>query len=291
MRNGPVLIVILLFIIIACDQKSYSKGKNLKKSSKSNNQFVLNTSEKTLAQRISTPPGYSRIDVPEGSFQKYLRELPLKPHGANVKYYNGSTKLSQGVYIAVVDLNIGKRDLHQCADAIIRLRAEYLWEKKLYQKIHFNFTNGFRVDYLKWMNGNRISVKGNNTYWIKKGKPSNTYKNFWKYMEIIFSYAGTLSLSKELKSTKIDQINIGNVFIQGGTPGHAVIVVDVAKNKSTGKTAFLLAQSYMPAQEIQILLNPKSKLTSPWYYTDFGNTLNTPEWSFEKSDLKKFDDE
>jgi len=40
--------------------------------------------------------------------------------------YNGLTKDNNKVYEAVVDMSIGKRDLHQYADAIMRLKAEYL---------------------------------------------------------------------------------------------------------------------------------------------------------------------
>jgi len=107
-------------------------------------------------------------------------------------------------------------------------------------------------------------------------------------MELIFNYAGTLSLSKEMKAITIDQLNIGDVFIKGGSPGHAVIVVDVATNSETGAKIFLLAQSYMPAQEIQLLKNPSNEDLSPWYSTDFGDVLNTPEWTFYKNELKRF---
>ena len=106
-------------------------------------------------------------------------------------------------------------------------------------------------------------------------------------MEIIFSYAGTLSLSKELKTVNVEDINIGDVFIQGGSPGHAVVVVDMAVDNK-GKNIFLLAQSYMPAQELQVLKNPGNALLSPWYSSDFGEVLQTPEWTFRKTDLKRF---
>lgn len=108
-------------------------------------------------------------------------------------------------------------------------------------------------------------------------------------METIFKYAGTLSLSKELTSTKVENIKIGDVFIKGGNPGHAVIVVDIAVNETTNKKAFLLAQSYMPAQETQILKNPNDKIISPWYSEDFGEELLTPEWTFSRNQLKKFE--
>ena len=82
----------------------------------------------------------------------------------------------------------------------------------------------------------------------------------------------------------------GDVFIKGGSPGHAVIVVDVAIYPQTGKKVFLLTQSYMPAQQIQILVNPANRGLSPWYElsdNDEGK-LYTPEWVFEKKDLKRF---
>lgn len=239
----------------------------------------------TLETRFNPPQGYTRIDAKLNSFTNYLRQLPLKPHGSKVRMYNGSIKHNNNVYDAVVDMPIGKRDLHQCADAVMRLRAEYLWKQKRYDEIHFNFTNGFQVDYSEWMKGKRIVVKENKTYWSAIGTPSNTYQDFWKYMEIIFSYAGTLSLSKELKVIQIKEILPGDVFIYGGSPGHAVIVVDVAVNEK-GEKKFLLAQSYMPAQETQILQNPNND--SPWYSTDFEYRLETPEWSFDRSELKRF---
>lgn len=275
MKKISYLVLLLLFLTQACAQEnSHTK--------------IINKQGNTIETRFNPPKTFKRIKSAENTFATYLRHLPLKPHGTTVRLYNGRKKLSINVYDAVVDLDIGNRDLHQCADAVMRLKAEYLWSQKRFDEIHFNFTNGFRVDYAEWMKGKRIRVQGNNTYWVNAAKPSNTYESFWKYMEIIFSYAGTISLSKELKLISIDKIKIGDVFIQGGSPGHAVIVVDMAVNTETGEKLFLLAQSYMPAQEIHILENPNNRKTSPWYSTKFGDILKTPEWSFKKADLKRF---
>jgi len=101
-------------------------------------------------------------------------------------------------------------------------------------------------------------------------------------------YAGTLSLSRELNSIRVQKIQIGDVFIKGGSPGHAVIVVDMAMNSSTGEKLFLLAQSYMPAQEIQMLTNPMNESLSPWYSTKNLDYLQTPEWKFEVNQLMRF---
>ena len=215
----------------------------------------------TVETRFQLPKGYVRI-VAANSYQSYLRKLPLKPEGSSVLYYNDETKPNNNVYAAVVDLPIGKRNLHQCADAVMRLRAEHLWNTKQYKKIHFKYTNGFNVPYSKWRQGYRVQVKGNKCTWVKSAAPSDSYKTYWKYMEVIFNYAGTMSLSKELKKTNKDSMQIGDVFIQGGFPGHAIIVIDMATNKE-GKKVFMLAQSYMPAQELQVLVNPSDSNISP----------------------------
>ncbi|MCK5824447.1 MAG: DUF4846 domain-containing protein [Ichthyobacteriaceae bacterium] len=261
---------------------------SIKTQNLSEKQNYINPLGATVETRFSLPQNFKRINVKDNSFEQYLRTLPLKPDGADVIYYDGNVKENYGVYTAVVDLEIGKRDLHQCADAVMRLRAEYLWNREQYDDIHFNFTNGMKVDYSNWMNGERINIVGNKTNWYNATSPSNEYKDFWKYMEIIFSYAGTYSLSKELKPTSTSNISIGDVFIQGGFPGHAIIVVDMAENKKTHKKVFMLAQSYMPAQDLQILVNPNSDNNSPWYSDDFGDLLETPEWNFNKEDLKRF---
>jgi len=125
---------------------------------------LLRADGKEIRTRIIPPKGYTRVHVKEGSFGEYLRNLPLRSHGTKVYYFDGREKWNRSVYCAVVDMEIGKRDLQQCADAVMRLRAEYLYGRKAYDRIHFNFTNGFRADYTKWAEGYRISVKGNETF-------------------------------------------------------------------------------------------------------------------------------
>lgn len=242
----------------------------------------------TVKDRFPTPSGFTRTTETKFSFGTFLRNLPLKPKGSQVLYYDKTVKSKPKVYDAVVDLPIGNKDLHQCADAVMRLRADYFYQQKAYDKIHFNFTNGFRVDYNRWRKGERIAVKGNKTNWMKSAKPSDSYESYWKYMETIFQYAGTASLAKELETVKISDLKIGDVFIKGGFPGHAVIVVDLAINPLNNKKIFLLAQSYMPAQELQILKNPTNKSLSPWYEAKEGELLQTPEWEFKPTDLKRF---
>ncbi|MEZ4798766.1 MAG: DUF4846 domain-containing protein [Flavobacteriales bacterium] len=86
----------------------------------------------------------------------------------------------------------------------------------------------------------------------------------------------------------MDQIAVGDVFIRGGSPGHAVIVVDMAMDTISKDVVFLLAQSYMPAQEIQILKNPNSNRLSPWYSSKIVSSLTTLRMGIEKNELKSF---
>jgi hypothetical protein len=82
-------------------------------------------------------------------------------------------------------------------------------------------------------------------------------------------------------------MTIGDVFIEAGSPGHAEIIVDMAENEN-GEKIFLLAQSYMPAQQTQILLNPNDEKISPWYSLEGYDKLVTPQWTFELNQLKRF---
>ena len=56
---------------------------------------------------------------------------------------------------------------------------------------------------------------------------------------MVFMYAGTASLSRELPTVLYTSLQPGDVFIKGGSPGHAVIVMDVAIHPNTGKKVFL----------------------------------------------------
>ncbi len=238
----------------------------------------------TLQQRFVPPPGYARTPVAARSFGQYLRDLPLQPPGSRVHTFDGRVK-PDSAYVAVIAMDVGKRDLQQCADAIIRLRAEYFFAQKAFDRIRFALTNGFVVDWPRWRAGERVAVHGEHTQWHKAAAPSANYANFRRYLDFVFTYAGTLSLDRSLTAKPLAELAIGDVFVKGGAPGHAVIVVDVAQN-STGQKAFLLAQSYMPAQEIQVLRNPDDANLSPWYRGDFRGPLRTPEWTFSRDQLK-----
>lgn len=243
----------------------------------------------TLAARIPPPPGFKRVPLPAGSFGTWLRDLPMKPAGTPVHLYNGAAKPRQDVHFAVLDVDVGTRDLQQCADAVMRLRAEWLLAAGRANAIAFNDTgSGKPIAFSRWAAGERPRISGNALTWSARARPDAGYASFRRYMDTVFAWAGTYSLERELKPVPVADIAPGDVFIKGGFPGHAVLVADVARDAATGESRFLLLQSYMPAQDIHVLKNPGMPDGSPWYPTSFGDKLVTPEWIFARDSLRRW---
>jgi Domain of unknown function (4846) len=286
-KNPPTFLMgVFILFCVGCGNQTNSP----KTAPQSAAIRLINPEGMSVKTRFDPPEGFERVEVDSASFAYYLQNLPLRKAGTYVKYFNGAVK-DDDVYDAVVAMDISDANLQQCADAIMRLRGEYFYTKNQLDSISFFLTNGFKMDYSEWIKGNRLAVSGNKTEWRKTATPSTNYSTFREYMELVFTYAGTLSLSKQLKPKPLYTQNtcnlaIGDVFCVGGSPGHAVIVVDLAVNKN-GEKLFLLAQSYMPAQETQILKNPGDATRSPWYaLTNAETTLITPEWEFSTNQLK-----
>ncbi|MBL7941385.1 MAG: DUF4846 domain-containing protein [Flavobacteriales bacterium] len=250
---------------------------------------LINPEGTTLAERIKAPEGYKRLECDEASFGQWLRNLKLKADGATVKLYTGEDKPWQHVHAAVVDMEIGNTDLQQCADACMRMRAEYLWSQQRFADIAFDLTNGFRMDYKHWRDGYRLKVDGNRTWWEKTTGLSIDYASFRNYLDRVFMFAGTLSLQNEMPKKDPLQVEPGDVFVWGGSPGHASMVVDVAVDSTSGDRIFLLAQGYMPAQEIHIILNPNDQGLSPWYSMRTDNPPRTMEWTFPEMQLRTWE--
>ena len=242
-----------------------------------------------LAVRIAPPNGCQRVAVQAGSFGHWLRDLPLKPGRPPVRLHDGALKANQSAHVAVVDIDTGRRNLQQCADAVMRLRAEYLHSAGQHGAIHFNFTSSHRADYTRWAAGYRPVIRGSSVRWARSSRADASRAGFRRYLDCVFTYAGTASLSWELRAVpRAADVQPGDVFIKGGFPGHAVLVVDVAVRSGTGESVFLLAQSYMPAQDIHMLRNPCDGALSPWYAVPSDGTLRTPEWTFTCDQLKRF---
>jgi hypothetical protein len=211
---------------------------------------------------IPVPAGFKRVPDAPYSFERFLRGLGLKKD-KTVYLYNGEKKRNQLAQFAVVDISRSKTDLQQCADVVMRLRAEYLFSEKKFDSIRF-------MDYnKKWYNWN--------------GKDNRV--RFDAYLNQVFGWCGSASLEKQLRKAKsFSAIKTGDMLISGGFPGHAMIVADMAMNQK-GEKIFLLLQGYQPAQDAHVLVNPNDLNLSPWYRIPEGDDIYTPEWSFKKDQL------
>ena len=246
----------------------------------------LGRAGQSLAARFPAPAGCRRVAVAAGSWGEWLRYLPLRPAGSKARLYNGTPKARAEVVAAVVNIDAGTQDLQQCADAVIRLRAEYVFSHDP-NKVHFHLTTGYDFWFSDFVAGRTFKVRGEEVTPAIRPAEAPTHAALARYLIPTFGYAGTLSLSRELRPVLLAAVQPGQVLIHGGAPGHAVLVVDVAENPATHEKFMLLAQSYMPAQDIHVL-RPNLG-ASPWFPVDTeASMVSTPEWAFAPNELAQF---
>lgn len=253
---------------------------------------------------IPVPAGYHRIVEAKLSFAEWLRGIGLKKN-RTVYLYNGEPKRNQEAQFAVLDISTGNKDLQQCADAVMRLRAEWLYSLGDPWLIDFHTVGGTSLNFGQWAAGKRWRLGGGGLVGYMTGDIihrqaegsvrarqalATAYKDrkcFDAYLETVFGWCGTLSLEKELNRVpRFGDMQIGDVFIWGGSPGHAMLVVDMAEDRA-GHKLYMLAQGYMPAQDIHIVKNPDERGLSPWYRLGEG-PVYTPEWIFYPGQLRSW---
>jgi hypothetical protein len=249
-------------------------------------------SRERLDARFAVPPGFRRVDNEPGSFGEFLRTLPLLPDGAPVVDFRGRRLHDDGHHAnisAVADLDVGARDLQHCADAIVRLHAEWRYGKGE-RDIGYRAVSGQLLSYRAWVSGERSFVDGKNLVMRRSAAPAtDAHPLFRSWLDDVFSWAGTASIERDgVKVPSLSEVRPGDFFVMSGAPyGHAVLVLDVARDDS-GRIALLLGQSYMPAQSFQIL-RPSDAETSWFVLTPGQWSVTTPFWRpFPASSLRRF---
>lgn len=217
---------------------------------------------------IPAPIGYSRVDAPEGSYTNYLRSLPLKQRGAKVHLYTGGEARYQFLSTGVIDQDLLSNS-EQCADVTMRLRAEYLWQAGRYNDICFGNVNGQKMRY----------------------SGGQSRKAFEQYMRSVYGLCSTYSLYHETKPRPISEVQPGDVLVYPARPGrkygHALIVVDVARN-CFGKVAIMCAEGNTPAREKHVVrnLNP---FRNPWFVLDEDDdSFRISCFHFNKDELRYY---
>jgi hypothetical protein len=255
-------------------------------------QFIRNrkTSKETMAASLTSSVPVTSVahvnplSYPPDSWPYFLQHLPTadKP----IVDYKGNLISNQGKHYAILTYDVGHSDLQQCADALMRIRAEYLFRQKKYSLIGFHFNSGKYYTWTDYLKGMRPVLKGSRLHFIQVANQSEiSHSSLRKYLDIVFAYANTVSLCRELKST--DRLETGTVIIYPGNPGHCCMIVDEALDDKAD-TVFKLVEGYMPAQSIYILSNPYEPDLNPWYHLGKGD-INTASCIFRSYYLRKFE--
>lgn len=218
---------------------------------------------------IPTPSGYNRVNFGYGSYAEYLRNLPLKSKGSKIMLYTGGKARLQFLGAAVIDQKLLSDD-EQCADVTMRLRAEYLWENGRYDEIRFSDTRNKNVQYT--------------------GGASR--KAFETYMRRVYGVCNTFSVYHETQPHSIKNVKPGDVFVyparSGRKYGHAVIVVDVAKDQ-LGNIAVMCAEGNTPARDQHIIRNLDNKDYNPWFiFNGDEEEFKIAIFTFYKNELRHY---
>jgi len=192
---------------------------------------------------------------------------------------------------AVVDIDVGPSDLQQCADAVLRMNAEWRYGRGE-RAIAYPVASGAVLSYEGYLAGDRARASGNQLLVQRTARrTADDHAAFRTFLDEVFAWANTSSLAREGTPVDMAEVRPGDFFVSTGRPfGHAVLVLDVARSPA-GSIALLLGQSYMPAQSFQVLGDPgRPAATAAWFLVTPGDTeVDTPFWKpFPLSSLRRF---
>jgi len=221
---------------------------------------------KTVATAFPPPRGFTSVE--HDAFADWIGNLPLEEPEVPVRTHAGA---QVGHRARVIDFPMVRGDLQQCADSAIRVRAEYL--KEIGAPISFHATSGDPMPWERWQAGERPYESGNRLKW----KPG-TSGGWDAYLAKVFMWAGTRSLQYDTDA--VSHPRPGDVLVSPGSPGHAVLLLDVATRGE--ETLVLVGEGFMPAQDFHVELGPREGW---WPYRD-GIALD--HWTLPASGLRRW---
>ena len=242
-----------------------------------------------LDERFAPPVGFTRVPVEPGSFAEFLRTLPIRTDRQVVLDYR--SRPLQRPAAAVVYLDVGETDSQQCADTAIRLHAEWRFGRGEAAQSAYHFTSGDRVRFADWVAGERVVAAGRGITRHRGAPRAAGHASFRAWLALVFRYAGTQSLRLDTTAVPEDAaLEAGDVFVDPGSPGHAVVLLDVA-GAPDGRRVALVGQGYMPAEDLHVLgAGPPATLEGVWFVLpEAGGQLATPSWrAFSRAAARRF---
>jgi hypothetical protein len=122
--------------------------------------------------------------------------------------------------------------------------------------------------------------------WSPSARSDASHASYRKWLDAVFNWANTGSLARDTERVAPEDLRAGDFVVQPGGPGHAVLVLDVAR-AADGRRALLLGQGFMPAQSFHVL---RPSRASAWFVVEPGAVgLDTPFWpAFPWKTLRRF---
>ena len=111
-------------------------------------------------------------------------------------------------------------------------------------------------------------------------------------MKRVYGFANTASLTKELPTRALKDVQPGDILVyparKGHKYGHAVFVIDVAQNKK-GEKMVMLAEGSTPVGDIHLLRNFKNGRNPAWFkWNDNAGVQYFSVFKFYKDELRHF---
>lgn len=209
----------------------------------------------TLLSRFATPPGYERVALEPGSFGDWLRTLPLAARDTPVVNFRGDVvhPADDEYLAAVVAIDIGTIDLEQSPDAVLRLHAEWSWSVNRARDLTYRGAKHLEMPFSRWLKGDRLIASDTGAAWVPRAKPSEPeHAELRAFLDGVFTWANSTSVATHATPVSAEDVAPGDFFIHVRSPGHALIVLDIAHKKS-GERLALLGQALNPAQSIHVL--------------------------------------
>ena len=262
-------IIISAILFSSCNTHIAKKSLNDESIENIGLDHLIHKKELKIYAKFDTPLNYSRQKNLSG-FASWLNNISLKNDNVPVYMKKKKKKANPNIYVGVLDLEQPTKNVQFNENGVISLRAEYFFQTKNYNKLDALAkipTNP--IPYTKYINGDY------------------SYKKYKEYLTYYLKNSNPSTIKHLLEAIPFKDLQIGDVLFQkGATKSHAVIVMDVATDNK-GNKIYILAQTYYPSQDIQIITNPSNDYISPWNEATEGVIL-TPEWRFLSSDLMRF---
>lgn len=205
----------------------------------------------SIESRFPPPEGFRRVVVAPGSYQEWLRRLPLLPRTTVATDWQNRPVFRPEEVGGVLDWRL-LGSVEQCADIAIRLMSEHAYAEKPGTSPRFRSLSGQDIQWAQWLEGEYSTNPSGTAIVYREGRsrPGNR-REFDAFLRFVMNYTNTASMARDWREVKAADLRIGDVIIQphctGAGMGHLSVVIDAIENDS-GDRRYLFVDGYTPAR-------------------------------------------